>query len=397
MPEGLEDCVVELPDREVWIQIKSRTSGTFSKAEVKAILDEIGQKAAFVKSKKTRQLAVGLEQPCSGIAEHGLDELFKSKAKEIIVSRAPEEEIIALLTKHLQIAEILAEGLTSELYKLVADSASANASLPFEKRRRISTTEIERRIFERLEAEDPSAIDAAFISRSLEPVDFVTPVSEPAFYQGVKARPGHVAAGLILSRQTETQNIINSLKKRRHLLLAGPSGAGKSGLLWLVANTVASEFRWFQITAKAGAPDADAIVRFIRARRPRKPSPIGLVFDEVGASNSDLWDILVRELRGSPDVYLIGSIRKEDVNLIANHSDTAFFEVTLDEITAKNIWEQLTQQQQTRWEHWREPFEQSEGLMLEYVHILTQGERLAALIGEQVRQRERKSGTMSLP
>jgi hypothetical protein len=29
VPEGLEDCVIELPDREVWIQIKSRESGTF--------------------------------------------------------------------------------------------------------------------------------------------------------------------------------------------------------------------------------------------------------------------------------------------------------------------------------------------------------------------------------
>ena len=79
------------------------------------------------------------------------------------------------------------------------------------------------------------------------------------------------------------------------------------------------------------------------------------------------------------------------MNLIANHSDTAFFEVTLDEITAKNIWEQLTQQQQTDGYTGGNLFEQSEGLMLEYVHILTQGERLAALIGEQVRQREGKA------
>ena len=47
-------------------------------------------------------------------------------------------------------------------------------------------------------------------------------------------------------------------------------------------------------------------------------------------------------------------------------------------------------EKQTSWEHWREPFEQSEGLMLEYVHLLTQGKRLAAVIYDQVRQREQE-------
>ena len=390
VPEGLEDCVIELPEREVWIQIKSRESGTFSEAEVKAVLVEVASKAALVKSKKKKQLALGLEQPCSGIAEQELEQLFESETEKVVVCGAPEEEIIALLSKQLGTAEIIAEGLASDLYKLVATISAANASRSFEKRKRISTTDIERRIFERLEAEDPSAIDLAFVSRALEPVDFITPISEPGFYQGVKAKPGHVAAGLVLSRPAATDSIISSLRKQRYLLVEGPSGAGKSALMWLVANSLAAEFRWFQITAKAGAQDADAIVRFLRARRPRELSPISLVFDDVGAPNSDLWDILVRELRGLPNVYLLGSIRKEDVYLIASQSDTAFFEVTLDEKLAQSIWEQLTNQKQTTWSHWREPFEQSDGLMLEYVHILTQRDRLANLVSEQVRQREKE-------
>lgn len=390
VPEGLEDCVIELPEREVWIQIKSRESGTFSEAEVKTVLAEVARKAALVKSKKKKQLALGLEQPYSGIAEQELDQLFESEIEKVVVCGTPEEEIIALLSKQLDTAEIIAEGLASDLYKFVATISADNASLSFEKRKRISTTDIERRIFERLEAEDLSAIDLAFVSRALEPVDFVTPISEPGFYQGVKAKPGHVAAGLVLSRPAETGCVISSLKKQRYLLIEGPSGAGKSALMWLVANSLADEFRWFQINARAAAQDADAIVRFLRARRPKKVSPMGLAFDEVGAPNSDLWDILVRELRGLPDVYLLGSIRKEDVDLIANQSDTAFFEVTLDEKLAQSIWEQLTNQKQTNWLHWREPFEQSDGLMLEFVHILTQKDRLANLISEQVRQREKE-------
>ena len=68
---------------------------------------------------------------------------------------------------------------------------------------------------------------------------------------------------------------------------------------------------------------AEAIARFVRARHPTDTSPIGLVFDEIGSTNSDLWNVLVRELRGLPAVYLLGSVRQEDVDLIADQSDTA--------------------------------------------------------------------------
>ena len=374
---------------DVWLSKSNRKgSGTFSKGKVKAIFEEVSRKSALAGDQKARRLVVGLERPCSAFPEQGVDALFKGETEKVIVCDGPEKEIIDLLLERLDVAEIIAEGLASDLYKLVADSAAANASLPFEKRRRISTTEIECRIFERLEAEDPSAIDHALSSRALEPVDFVTPVSEPGFYQGVKVKPGHVTVGLVLDRPTETQKIIRALRNRRHLLIVGPSGAGKSALMWLAANSLIGEIRWYQVSARAGARDADAIVRFVRARRPGEISPIGLAFDEVGGSSSDLWNVLVRELRGLPDVYFLGSVRNEDLVLIANQSDTELFEISLDENLAQSVWTKLESQSQTNWPHWREPFEQSEGLMLEYTHLLTRGKRLAAVISEQVRQRE---------
>ena len=388
VPEGLEDCVVESSEYDFLIQVKSRGTGTFSEGEVKGIFEELRQKATRIGKQKATQLVVGLERPCSAVSEYGMDDLFNNEPEKVVVCGGPEEEIIGLLAERLGVVETIAEGLASDLYKLVTDSAAANASLPFEERRRISTTEIERRIFERLEAEDPSAIDRALSSRALEPVDFVTPVPEPGFYQGVKVKPGHVAAGLVLDRPTEIQKIIRALRNRRHLLIVGPSGAGKSALMWLVANSLRGEVRWYQVSARVGVQDVDAIVRFVRARRPRKSSPIGLAFDEVGGSSSDLWNVLVRELRGLPGIYFLGSVRSEDLSLIANQSDTKLFEISLDENLAQSVWTKLANRSQTNWAHWREPFEQSEGLMLEYTHLLTQGKRLAAVIAEQVRQRE---------
>ena len=39
VPEGLEDCVLEVSGRRIWIQIKSRKNGTFRDEEVRQILD----------------------------------------------------------------------------------------------------------------------------------------------------------------------------------------------------------------------------------------------------------------------------------------------------------------------------------------------------------------------
>ena len=391
VPEGLEDCVLELPERRIWLQIKSRNHGKFSEAEVESIFAAIGNRASELNTEGPTNSVVILNQECVGIAAGNTEQLFDDLPKNLIVCDSPKEQVVNLLTRHLETAEIIAEGIASDLYELVADASSANASVPYDDRRRISTTEIERRIFQRLEAEDPSAIDQAVASGALEPIDFQTPVSEPSFYLGVKAKPGHVAARLILPRVDETREITSKLKERRHVLVAGPSGAGKSALMWLSAGALACEFRWFQITARATASDADSIVRFVRARRPTHTSPIGLALDEIGSGNSDLWDVLLRLLRGLPEVYVLGSVRTEDISLITNHSDTDIVQASLDERLAESIWKKLANKNHTTWQHWLEPFEQSQGLMLEYIHILTQGDRLAALIGDQVHQREREN------
>ena len=390
VPEGLEDCVLEARDHCVWIQIKSRKNGAFRAAEVQGILTAVDRKAARLKDRTGTRAVVILEQPRLEKVEADMDRLFDDETTDVVLCRAPREEIARLLSARLNTAEVIVDSLVSDLYELVVAASAENASLPFEKRRRISSTDVERRIFERLQAADPSAIDHALVSGALEPVDFNTPVNDPDFYRGVKVGACHVAANLVIDRPGDVTGVIDALVRQRHVLVSGPSGAGKSALLWLAANTLAGELRWFQITGTATSADAAAIVACIRARRPTNMSPIGIVFDEIGSANTDLWDVLVRELRGLPAVSFLGSVRQEDVNLVANQSDTEFVPASLDPDLARIVWEKLTAANQTAWSHWREPFEQSEGLMLEYVHLLTQGRRLSAVIRDQIRLREQE-------
>ena len=90
-------------------------------------------------------------------------------------------------------------------------------------------------------------------------------------------------------------------------------------------------------------------------------------------------------------MYFLGSVRQEDVNIIANLSDTELVPISLGPDLAQTFWEILAAANQTAWSHWREPFELSERLMLEYVHLLTQGKRLSAVIGDQIRLREKEN------
>lgn len=388
IPEGLEDSVIETGGRELWLQVKSRKDGTFSRQKVENILAEVEVKALASMSKTDIRCAMVLEQSCVGLKELDIGLLFEESSHQVFVCSFPDEECVALIIEKLGVAKIIAEGFVSDLYRLVAEASLANASLPFENRRKISTMEVERRIFERLEAVDPSAVERAVALGMIEPVDFTKSLSETAFYQGVKVRPGHVVAGLVIERPADTQIVMETIKKYRQVLLSGPSGAGKSALLWLTVNLLAGEICWYQVTQRAAVGGADSIISFVRARRPSEKFPLGLVMDELGAANSDLWDVLSRELMGYPFVYLIGSIRKEDVVLVTNQVDTKIIAVNLDQNLAEGVWRKLRSDKQTSWEHWIEPFEQAEGLMLEYVHLLTQGQRLSAVIEEQVRHRQ---------
>ena len=269
VPEGIEDCVVESHDHVTWIQAKSRSSRTFGEAEIRRILDAVDAKAAQFPDASDIQTAAVLEKPATGVPTKAVEHLFDGSASSVIHCPDPATDILNIFSEHLDVAPVVAEGLRSDLYELVAEASAANATASFDNRVRLSTTEVERHILERLEADDPSAIDEAMTSGALTPVDFATPINEPAFYQGVKVRPSHVVAGLVLARNADVANVISSLQRRRHVLLTGPSGAGKSALTWLSAHALAERMRCFEVTAIAD-------VGWRARRSPLRPLPQAL-------------------------------------------------------------------------------------------------------------------------
>ena len=93
---------------------------------------------------------------------------------------------------------------------------------------------------------------------------------------------------------------------------------------------------------------------------------------------------------------LLGSIRTEDLSLLANVRNTAVVECRMDELVAKEIFEALKADGRTSLASWEEAYEASRELTMEYTYMLTQGQRLSAVLGEQVRRREHESRSIEL-
>src|SRR3546814_2847815 len=84
---------------------------------------------------------------------------------------------------------------------------------------------------------------------------------------------------------------------------------------------------------------------------------------------------------------LLGSVREEDVTLIAERARAAEIRADPDDELAERLWRELREAEKTNWAGWREPWKMSDGLLLEYVHILTRGRRMHELLADQVAAR----------
>src|SRR5690606_11738769 len=94
---------------------------------------------------------------------------------------------------------------------------------------------------------------------------------------------------------------------------------------------------------------------------------------------------------GQPGILMLGMVREEDLYLINDLAGTPLVRPTLDEGLAQRIWTALRAERDLAFVSWREPYERSLGLMLEYVHLLTSGNRLQDTLDAQVRQRVREA------
>lgn len=405
IPEGGDD--VELRGATTsFVQVKSRREhlGNYTEGETVGHIEELWHRS-LGSIPQPERLELVLEREVTGLTPlddepairliEGPISIRLSKSSEasyllaktsIIVATSPQEWAISLIVDRLNCAPIAAQMCFAELLVRVGALADANGRLAPESYCGLSISDTETSIRDVLATIDVDALEHAFREGACEPVDFLTPINDPNFYLGVDVEPGHIAAGLVSERPRSKAALVEGIEQRRAALIVGPSGAGKSALMWETANALRHTVRWFRIhrLSTAGIPSLRQLIRTFRAS---KDSPLGFVIDDIGRNGPESWGPLLKEAMSVPGVVLLGSIREEDVTLIAERARAAEIRADPDDELAERLWQELREAGKTNWVGWREPWKMSDGLLLEYVHILTRGQRMHELLADQVAAR----------
>jgi hypothetical protein len=407
IPEGGDDAELRGDAGAVLVQIKSRRAhlGPFSAGEAAAAVRELWDRHDRTMLPPTR-LMLALERPVVDEAaaaqndELGhvilgpLRELLAKDSRastllektRVLVISAPQEAAIDIVVKRKACTPLAAQICFAELLHRVGQLSDDNGTRDPETFAGLSRGDVDHAVDSMLGSIDPSALEAAIKAGLCEAVDFLTPLPDPNFYLGVDVEPGHLAAGLVAERPEAREAIAAAVESRRNCLVVGPSGAGKSAMMWDGARSLRHTVRWFRVR-RLSVEDVPALRRLASTFRAQESSPVGFVLDDVGKIGADAWNQLASDLASVPGVVLLGSVREEDIFLLTERYRAVELRAEPSEDLAERIYSELRAQGATTWAGWREAWDSSEQLLLEYVFILTQGERMSAVLARQVHAR----------
>ncbi|MDP9415247.1 MAG: hypothetical protein M3Q08_14430 [Pseudomonadota bacterium] len=415
VPEGVDDITLHGRSAEIRVQVKARHDprGRFTTAELAAILIKSAgaADAAALRSGACR-IVVLLERPPQDLIETGWEGSLEDNAhnaallephlKDFLASSGltlayllgaaalvsisnPLDGCVALITERRGIADAVARLAAHRLRHFVGEQADRNYRASADQPAAVGANDVEGLLDAVLALVDHHGLSPAIAEGLCEAVTF-EPLDTPYFYEGVDVAPGHVASGLVLERPDLIADVAAGLQRQRCTLIAGPSGSGKSAAAWLFAYQNRHAVRWYRLR-RATVGEAHLLIQLARSLEASAQRPVGFVLDDVGRDLSLIWETLAAELRHEPGVLLLGTVREEDLFLLGNLASTAIARPVLDPELAERIWLALRQKRDLAFLHWREPFERSEGLLLEYGHLLTSGQRLQDTLDAQVRRR----------
>lgn len=413
VPEGVDDVTLHGENLELRIQIKSRHDprGLFSTVEIAGYVAKaaVDLPEGWIDDPRYR-IAVVLERQPADLADTGFLNSLASTGQgvdaltEALSAQLPDGFDLGALMDRVSVvvepeplthcAEVLAPSdvdpaartLVAQILRDIAgDYADRNYRATPPAIFTLGRSTVQERLDHVTGLIDPAGY-LDLTAGLADIADFAATMPIEGFYSGVNTAPGHVGAGLVFDRPEAVAEVLEALESRRAALVVGPSGAGKSALAWLAAYHSRHMVRWYRLRSLR-QDDVGRIATLVRRLEATTARPVGFVLDDAGRDTTDGWDDLVKEVEQTPGLLALATVREEDVFLLATATRTRAIRPTLNEDLAARLWAALNAQDSVEFAHWREPFERSEGLLLEYVHLLTAGERLAETIREQVRRR----------
>ncbi|MXY73948.1 MAG: hypothetical protein F4Y83_03310 [Acidimicrobiia bacterium] len=321
-----------------------------------------------------------------GISSGDLSNLLSST---VVLGMTWDEVTTATTSEIASLVSLPPSGLrlvADRLRIVVANTSDENASRHYQDPRGISRTEVVSDIQTAAEQIDVASLEFAVAEGICEPLNFgESSIGDNRFYEGVATQPGHVATGLVVPNPDVMDTIMSGLGDRETVVITGPSGVGKSAVLWSVP-LARPDVMWYRVR-RLSREDAPHLVRLARSHQATTEEPVGFLVDAAGTDGFDGWARLRSELASVSGILLVATARAEDLFILGDLTGCATVKVQLDETAAEAIFKGLKRRGATTAVHWAEALASSKGLTLEFTHLLTRGQRLSELIGEQVRRR----------
>jgi hypothetical protein len=420
VPEGGDDASLETPSGVIELQIKSRQPhlGLFPIIDLADWLAELDEK-----HDDDRTLGVLVERDVKDVSPTGFNQSLRLQSPErliqelikrhkytetsagellsrshLIVLESPVDSAARKLAAEKTLPPSVARILVRQIQELVGQMADQQSAPDAPPVTGLSKGDVAALCDRTLESIDLDALEGPVRTGLVEHVDFAQVVADENFYLGVDVVPGHVAAGLVIQRPEDVANVLARLQEERIALITGQSGAGKSALGWLAAFSSRATMSWVRVRQIATASDVPTLIRYAETLQASPNAPVGFVVDNLTGEMADVWDVLASEIVYRPELYLLGTVREEDVPTLTRAPLSSRVGIHLNSRLAKDIFEQLQTRGQLSVSAWKESFQDSKGLLLEYVHLLTTGTRLPSLIREQVdrRRTERRDLELSI-
>jgi hypothetical protein len=225
--------------------------------------------------------------------------------------------------------------------------------------------------------------------RLIQPLTFVDEQSTGDYYEGKKARPGHILAALDAPRPKWQQEIEDKLKRVRVCIIKASSGQGKSTLLYRYAFDHFVPDAVYKLRACAKEEHVGSIVDYLHNRL-ILGLPLLVLIDNLSYSTR-LWHEVAAELAGN-DIRFLVTAREEDwyrYGLGMSGFLWDFVEPSLSLDEAQDIFRYFRQRNRVATNvpsaGWAYEHVADKRLLIEFVYLITHGQMLAERIEEQIK------------
>ncbi|MFD8751936.1 hypothetical protein ACFV0O_13280 [Kitasatospora sp. NPDC059577] len=229
------------------------------------------------------------------------------------------------------------------------------------------------------------ALDEAVKAGVCEPVDFLAPSPQDVrgFYEGVSVLPSHIAAGLDVVRPAESQAVLNALASRGQVVIAGPSGSGKSALLWRCARLIEAGPQLLRVLRVETSSDAELLFRHVQRAQPTEQNQVVVCIDDLGRARTGAWTEARDRLLGLPGVKIMAAARQEDLTASLSRG-AVIVDARLTPSAAAEVHHAVCASGVSVEMAREEAVARADGLLMEFLALVTTGRRLREVLAEQV-------------